>query len=60
MKAAYWRRSAACCTALGLLLLGGCSNGDQAAYRTVKPDTGPVEYRVEDIPPLPDADDLPF
>ena len=56
MKAAYWQRSAACCTALGLLLLGGCSNGDQAAYRTVKPDTGPVEYRVEDTGTVTYAD----
>jgi len=31
---------------LSLFLLGGCAS--EAEYRTVEPDRGPVEYRVED------------
>ena len=31
-----------------LLLLGGCSGGNEEDGRTVHPDVGPVEYRVED------------
>lgn len=56
MKAVFWRRGAALSAALGLLLLGGCSSSDQDEYRTVNPDTGPVEYRVEDTGTVTYAD----
>ena len=54
MKVGYWRRGAA--LALGLLVLSGCSGSDQEGYRTVQPDTGPVEYRVEDTGTVTYAD----
>ena len=54
MKVGYWRRGAA--LALGLLVLSGCSSSDQEGYRTVQPDTGPVEYRVEDTGTVTYAD----
>ena len=54
MKVGYWRRGAA--LALGLLVLSGCSGSDQEGYRTVRPDTGPVEYRVEDTGTVTYAD----
>ena len=56
MKAVYWRRGAAFSAALGLFLLSGCSGSDQDEYRTVQPDTGPVEYRVEDTGTVTYAD----
>ena len=55
MKVVYWRRGAAFSAALGLLL-SGCSGSDQDKYRTVQPDTGPVEYRVEDTGTVTYAD----
>ena len=55
MKVVYWRRGAAFSAALGLLL-SGCSGSDQDKYRTVLPDTGPVEYRVEDTGTVTYAD----
>ena len=55
MKVAYWRRGAALSAALGLLL-SGCSGSDRENYRTVNPDTGPVEYRVEDTGTVTYAD----
>lgn len=48
MKTVFWRRGTALCTVLGLVLLGGCSGPGKEEYRTVRPDVGPVEYRVED------------
>lgn len=56
MKAVYWRRGAAFSAALGLFLLSGCSGSDRDEYRTVQPDTGPVEYRVEDTGTVTYAD----
>ena len=54
MKVGYWRRGAP--LALGLLVLSGRSGSDQEGYRTVQPDTGPVEYRVEDTGTVTYAD----
>lgn len=56
MKVVYWRRGTALLSVLGLLLLSGCSGSDQDEYRTVQPDTGPVEYRVEDTGTVTYAD----
>lgn len=56
MKAVFWRRGTALCTVFGLLLLTGCSGGNKEEYRTVKPDVGPVEYRVEDTGTVTYAD----
>lgn len=56
MKAVYWRRGTALGLALALVLLGGCSGSDEDAYRTVSPDIGPVEYRVEDTGTVTYAD----
>lgn len=56
MKAVCWRRGAALGMVFGLLLLGGCSGSDKEEYRTVNPDTGPVEYRVEDTGTVTYAD----
>ena len=42
----YGRKAVAC--TLGLLLLTGCSNGEDKDRTTVFPDTGPVENTVED------------
>ena len=56
MKAVFRRRGAALCTVLGLLLLAGCSGGNKDEYRTVNPDVGPVEYRVEDTGTVTYAD----
>lgn len=56
MKVVYWRRGTALLSVLGLLLLSGCSGSGQDEYRTVQPDTGPVEYRVEDTGTVTYAD----
>ena len=47
MKAVHWRSAAALVAGMSLLL-SGCTGSDQENHRTVRPDTGPVEYRVED------------
>lgn len=56
MKVVYWRRGTALLSVLGLLLLSSCSGSGQDEYRTVQPDTGPVEYRVEDTGTVTYAD----
>lgn len=55
MKRTGWRLTAL--AIIPALLLGGCSGGNEEDGRTVHPDVGPVEYRVEDTGTVAYQDD---